>query len=188
MSEQVFIYFDIEGKRVSEPYHKPKGGCKNTIKFCATSIVPDGFIFKPDKKDFKFSFCQDISELKCVPETVKVETTVVSPCDETLKCPVSLQAVRAVGCVRFYVNLEKLVPKKPGLSLATSGHCSLSFYETVCVNQIIGYRCLQEPIKEDCFDVYLAAIGAPKIITDPCGRQIVSIEGEIGIILKDSKK
>lgn len=173
------IYFNNKGEIIDPPEQVQQEGCTNVIEFCADAIVPEGFRFNFDY--FRsHSFCTDVSNLACVLEPVQVNASIENPCGGELTCPVLIDSVRAVGCVRFHVNLGQLVPNQEGYDFGNP--CTLCFDKTVCVNQVIGYTCTQETCAEDCFSFNYAFLSfdSNDQLVDACGRQIVVLRGGIG--------
>lgn len=185
MSDTKTIYFNNNGEIIEPPSRIQQEGCNTVITFCAEEIVPDGFTFQSDGVD-SFSFCSDVSELSCILEREEVEVTVPNPCGGELTCPVSIYAVRVVGCVRFHVNLGQLVPNQRGIDFNFGCNCTLCFDQTVCVNQVIGYVCDEDTCAEDCFSFESAfvSIDSRDQITDACGRQIVVITGGLELVFE----
>lgn len=175
MAEEKAYYFNEQWEMVDEPVSIQQLECDTVIEFCATAIVPDGFTFVFTTFD---AFCVDFSDLSCVLETVEEEVEIPNPCGATLVCPVFIEAVRAVGCVRIHINANML---QADTSIGGFGECNLSFNTTVCVNQVIGFVCNQGECAEDCFVFAGAVIFSPTILIDPCGRQVVSARGNITI-------
>ncbi|OIU70506.1 hypothetical protein [Rossellomorea aquimaris] len=154
--------------------------CSRTIEYCATAIVPDGFTFRFTTFD-NFSACSDLSELVCALEEQEAEGTVENPCGGTLTCPVTIDAVRLIGTARFHINAGDLIPIKAGLRLGQRT-CTLASDVAVPVNQVIQTICQTENCQESCFDTIGAFAFAPQVITDACGRQIVTVRG--GLFLR----
>lgn len=180
-NNETTIYFNNKGEIIDPPVQAEQVvPCDNVIEFCVEAIVPDGFTF--DVEGFNnFSFCSDVSGLACVLESVGVDASINNPCGGTLTCPVVIDAVRAVGCVRFHVNIGELVPNQEGINFGNS--CTLCFDKTVCVNQVIGYTCTQDTCIEDCFTFNFAFVSfsSSEQLVDACGRQIVVIRGGLGV-------
>ncbi|MBT2684720.1 hypothetical protein [Bacillus sp. ISL-37] len=180
MSETKMIYFNSAGKVIDEPVRLQQEGCDNQIEFCKTVTVPDGFTFEFDGFD-NFSLCSDASDLACMLENVEVDATIANPCGGELTCPVILDAVRAIGCVRVHVNVGRLVPIQPALNFNFGCDCTLCFDQTVCVNQVIGYTCDRDNCAEDCFRFGGGFVGVIFGEIDQCGRQTVTVVGGIDI-------
>ncbi|HAQ08458.1 MAG TPA: hypothetical protein DCR24_13410 [Bacillus bacterium] len=165
------FYFNDKGEMIDPPVDVQQEGCDNFIGLCATAVVPDGytFLFNPFRD---FRACTDVSELNCVLSREETEATIPNLCGGELTCPVTIDAVRLVGCVRVLANLGDLRPKQSGPS--TPFPCQLCFAETACVNQVIGYTCAEDACAEDCFVIPFGELFVPTVTTDGCGRQIVS--------------
>ncbi|RSD28436.1 hypothetical protein [Mesobacillus subterraneus] len=185
MAERSLIYFNSKGEIIEIPIQMQQENRGILIEFCAEAIVPEGFTFQHDGFA-NFSFCTDVSELGCMAENVEGEATFPNLCGRELTCPVSVNAVRAVGCIRCHVNLGRLIPNVAGFNFG-SDH-TLCFNKIVCVNQIIGYTCSQATCGENCFQFEdgFVSINPADQITSACGRQIVVIRGGLRIVLRDS--
>ncbi|MEG9298230.1 hypothetical protein V6B33_17340 [Mangrovibacillus sp. Mu-81] len=153
--------------------------CDRTIEYCATAIVPDGFTFRFTTFD-NFSACSDISELVCALEEQEAEGTVENPCGGTLTCPVLIDAVRLIGTARFHINVGDLTPIEAGTRIGQRT-CTLCSDVAVPVNQVIQSVCQTDTCQETCFDTIGGFAFAPQVITDACGRQIVTVRGGLFI-------
>ncbi len=171
-------YFDAEGNRIDH-FDTEQVACLQTIDYCTSAIVPDGFTFRFTSFD-NFTACSDLSELVCMLEEEEVEGTVEDPCGGTLSCPVLLDAVRLVGTARFHINAGNLTPIEGGLQLGQRP-CTLSSDTAVSVNQVIRTICQTDSCQEKCFDTIGAFAFAPQVTTDACGRQIVTVRGGLFI-------
>lgn len=181
MTENITIYFNDKGEVTDQPIQLQQEGCDGIIDFCGVSTVPDGFTFEFSLQSF--SLCVDASDLVCMLENKEVEATISNPCGGQLTCPVTIDAVRALGCVKVHINVGRLVPIQPfGPGLNFGCNCTLCFDQIVCVNQVIGYICGLESCVEDCY-----RFGGGSIFlnfgTDECGRQTVIINGRFSITL-----
>ncbi|TDL31116.1 hypothetical protein E2R51_15100 [Jeotgalibacillus sp. S-D1] len=173
------IYFNSEGKRVEDLGIQQQEACLETISYCTSAIVPDGFTFSFTSFD-NFTACSDLSQLVCMLEDEEVEATVEDPCGGTLTCPITLNAVRLVGTARFHINVGDLTPIEGGLQLGDLP-CTLSSDTAVSVNQVIRTICQRDICQDKCFRTIGAFAFAPQVTTDACGRQIVTVRGGLFI-------
>lgn len=171
-TEKAAVHFNHKGEIVEEPVETQQLECENTVDFCATAVVPDGFTF--NSAGFS-NFSVDVSQLKCLLETVAEPVEIPNPCrGNPLQCSVFLESVHLVGCLKVNVSALNVIANK---SLFPNQGSPLNFYTTVCVDQIIGYTCGQESCVDDCYSFGGATFFTPTVITDVCGRQIVSVRG-----------
>ncbi|WP_098437767.1 hypothetical protein [Bacillus sp. es.034] len=172
------IYYDSEGKTVDK-LDIEQESCIRTITYCATAVVPDGFTFRFTTFD-SFTACSDLSALVCTLEKQEAEGTVENPCGGTLTCPIEVDAVRLIGTARFHINVGDLKPIEGGLKIGEIP-CTLASDVSVPVNQVIQTICKTDMCQEDCIDTIGAFAFAPQVITDACGRQIVTVRGGLFI-------
>ncbi|WP_201715645.1 hypothetical protein [Rossellomorea arthrocnemi] len=172
------VYYDADGKMVDN-LDIQQESCDRTIDYCATAVVPDGFTFRFTTFD-SFTACSDLSELVCTLEKQEAEGTVENPCGGTLTCPVEIDAVRLIGTARFHINVGDLTPIEGGLQIGDIP-CTLASDVSVPVNQVIETICQTEDCQRSCFDTVGAFAFAPQVITDACGRQIVTVRGGLFI-------
>ncbi len=150
-------------------------GCDNSINFCCTAVVPDGFVL-----DFEtLTSCVDFSDLSCCLEARETTCNVPNPCNGTLTCPVEIQAVRLVGCARLYACSGPVSPVS-GACSQTPGSCTINCETTTCVNQILAFTCGKTPPCEPCFEPIGSAFRFT-LATDQCGRQILMVQGAASV-------
>lgn len=175
-TEEGAVYFNHKGEIVEEPIDIQQLECQNTVDFCATAVVPDGFTF--DFAGFS-NFSVDVTQLKCLLVPVEESVELPNPCrGNPLQCSVILESVHLVGCLKVYLSAINMVANQ---SLFPNQGAPLNFYTNVCVDQIIGYTCGQETCIEDCYSFGGANLFIPTIMTDACGRQIVTVSGYLVI-------
>ncbi|MCM3618550.1 hypothetical protein M3936_13250 [Sutcliffiella horikoshii] len=173
------VYFNAKGEMVDRQDILQQEGCNLELEYCASAIVPDGFTFRFENFD-SFKACSDISDLVCVLKLEELEGTVTDPSGRVIPCPLLVDAVHLIGNAKFHINVGELIPDFPGTRFGPP--CRLTMDAVPAVNQVISYTCPQESCVERCFDTVGSFAIAPRITTDNCGRQVVTVRG--GLFLR----
>lgn len=171
--QQITVCFNGKGERVDPdevPVRKAKNKCNRIINFCCTSTVPDGFYIE---KLMLVGLCVDVSEINCCLENMQDKVKVPDPCNDMLRCPVDIQAVRLVGCAKIHVSVGALIPK----SGVSDKECSVSCNTITCVDQVIAFTCGEKPPCKDCYKMRFI-IGKIGLKRDKCGRQVVVVKAK----------
>lgn len=150
--------------------------CDNTIDFCVDIIIPAPFEFASlDLLDFQ---ALDVSCLQCCLEPCDANATITNPCGgEELVCPVEINAVRALGCVNVYLDVFGFNSNNSQLGIFCGN-------TTVCVDNVICYRCVTDP--DPCVngffnDASITDVAVADVITTSCGNTLVSVTGTINL-------
>lgn len=146
--------------------------CENTVNFCADILIPAPFTF--NTLGF-VSSAIDVSCLQCCLEVCETTASVPNPCGKNLSCPVETVIVRALGCVKVYVNAEGINP----YNRQTASFCGNT---TVCIDNAICYKCVTD--SNPCVDGFfhqatVSDVVVANTLTTECGNTLVSITGTI---------
>ncbi|OEH94239.1 hypothetical protein [Bacillus solimangrovi] len=169
----VSFAIDKHGEITKDPCPPTPDECDNIITLCCTTTVPDGFVIGDDLD--KVCIAIDKSELDCCLEPFETTAEVDNPCNGKLICPVTIQAVRLVGCARMHVNVGDLMPVDGFILYPEPQACTVCCDTTTCVNQIIDFTCGQVTPCEGCFD-FTGVFVECKSGTDDCGRQTITVQ------------
>lgn len=143
--------------------------CDETIEFCCTTTVPEGFKINDVNC---VNICADFSELDCTLENREEKVWVDDPCDDgQIECPIVIQAVRLVGCARFLANVG---PLEANLGVNENG-CTVCCVTAVGVNQVIAFVCDETPPCSECFIIKNITLKKVTCDEDDCGRQVVTV-------------
>lgn len=144
--------------------------CDNTLDFAVDILIPKPFIFLSSGSE-----AIDPSCLQCFIETCETTAAVSNPCGGSpLICPVEINAVRAVGNANIYINILAMIP---------NNQQTVSFLgqTTVCVDNVLCYRCTSDPdpCTEGFFNQTSIGVTALTTTTTPSGNTLVSVSGII---------
>lgn len=147
--------------------------CDNTVDFCADVFIPFPFTFT--RLDLE---ALDVSCLNCCFETCEVTTEIPDPCSgSSLFCPLEVIAVRALGCIKVFVDVIGFNPR----TLQEVAFCGNT---TVCVDNVICFRCLADsnPCGTTFFNgTTISDVFVKGSVTTACGNTIVSVSGTINL-------
>ncbi|KAA9013462.1 hypothetical protein [Niallia endozanthoxylica] len=149
------------------------GTCNNTVDFCQSIIVPPNFSVNTASGTAGI----DTDCLQCTLEPCLVNVEIPNPCGDNFRCNVEVNAVRAIGCIPFYISV-------------TATHSTNGSFATfcgkgvTCVDNIICFTCLDadnpcvDGFFDDAFVVPGSIIVTPECV-DSCGNQIFTVTGSI---------
>lgn len=161
---------DVVAEQVTIPSCGPEL-CNPLVPFCITVTIPSLPGGVTVTSNFNFAF--DSSCVQCVIEPCLLpNATVANPCPgqpAISGCEVAVNRVRAVGCIRGFLNNLFIPTCGGGASFATND-------ETFCVNNVICFTCSETPCPDFCNDIGIAFTSVTFSST-PCGNPTFSVTG-----------
>jgi hypothetical protein len=146
------------------------GPFDTTVDFFCSVTVPPNFNVDPESALVGF----ETDCLQCVLEPCFINVEIPNPFGDPLCCDVDINAVRAIGCIPFYVSVK-------GTNGLNGSTAALSSRDVTCVDHVICLRCQDDenPCDSEFFNAIRvnAPVTVTLDVTDSNGNQIYTVSG-----------